>query len=318
MKKIPLKELDAILQEVSTQLEPVVKAEVLRAAEKLSKAIPGESTTDEVPKDDSATKEASDDKATAPPPKDDAPPADKAPDAPADGPPALEAPVDGPPVDDGLTDPAADGDIDSPEALQAAYSTLPLDELQVHYLAIRAAMMAAMPQAAPAPEAPIAALPAAVAPPAAPPLAPPMAPPVAPPAVPPMADPTLKAEMPADPNGSVSAVKKSEKLIEDLNKKVTEQTAVIAELIDLSAALKRHAERPIRKSAVSLSEVRRATGAAPSAATVDLASLSKSEMKVLVRKTVEKNLSVNDRTRMHDFISGKYEDVESVKDLLAA
>jgi len=305
MKKIPLKELDAILQEVSTQLEPVVKAEVQRAAEKLSKAIPGESTTDEVPKDDSATTEASDDKATAPPPKDDAPPADDKPaDAPADEPPAPEAPVDGPPVDDGITDPDADGDIDSPEALQAAYSTLPLEELQMHYLAIRAAMMAAMPAAAPAPEAPIA--------------APPMAPPAAPPAVPPMADPAFKAEMPADPNGSIEAVKKSEKLIEDLTKKVTEQTAVIAELIDLSAALKKHAERPIRKSAASLSEVRRATGAAPGAATVDFASLSKGEMKVLVRKTVEKNLSANDRARMHDFISGRYEDVESVKDLLVA
>jgi len=315
MKKIPLKELDAILREVSTQLEPVVKAEVLRAAEKLSKAIPGESTTDEVPKDDSATKEASDDKATAPPPKDDAPPADDKPaDAPTDEPPAPEAPVDGPPVDDGLIDPAADGDIDSPEALQAAYSTLPLEELQVHYLAIRAAMMAAMPAAAPAPEAPIAAPPAAVAPPAAP----PMAPSAAPPAVPPMADPTLKAEMPADPNGSVSEIKKSEKLIEDLKKQVTDQTAVIAELIDISAALKKHAERPIRKSAASLSEVRRATGAALGAATVDFASLSKSEMKVLVRKTVEKPLSANDRARMHDFISGKYEDVESVKDLLVA
>jgi hypothetical protein len=133
-----------------------------------------------------------------------------------------------------------------------------------------------------------------------------------------MADPAFKAEMPADPNGSIEAVKKSEKLIGDLTKKVTEQNAVIAELIDLSAALKKHAERPIRKSAASLSEVRRATGAAPGAATVDLASLSKSEMKVLVRKTVEKSLSANDRARMHDFISGKYEDVESVKDLLVA
>lgn len=300
MKKIPVKELDAILAEVSAQLEPVVKAEVQRAAEKLSKAHPGESTTDEVPKDDSATKEAPADEASAPPKSD--PPASEPPAAepPAAEPPAPEVPGDEPPADPAL-DPGADGDIDSPEALQAAYSTLPLEELQVHYMAVKAALYAAMPPAVPAPEAAIAAPPVA---------APPVA---APPAVPPMADPALKAEMPADPNGSVEAVKKSEKRVEDLIKTLAERDSVIAQLIESSAALKKHIERPLRKSVATLSEVRRPSGTPA----VDFASLSKSEMKVLVRKTIEKPLSANDRARMHDFINGKYEDVESVKDLLA-
>jgi hypothetical protein len=307
MKKIPVKELDAILAEVSAQLEPVVKAEVQKAAEKLSKAVPGEGTTDEVPKDASATKEAPDDKADAPPKAEDKPPAAEPPAAepPAAEPPAAEPPAAEPPVaEDGLTDP--DADIDSPEALQAAYSALPLEELQVHYIAVRAAVMAAMPQAAPAPEAPLAAPPVAAPPMAAPPAAAPMDP---------MADPAFKAEMPADPNGSVEAVKKSEKIIEDLTKKLADQNKVIAELIDISAALKKHAERPLRKSVASISEVRR-NAPASAAAAVDLTSLSKSEMKVLVRKTIDKALSPNDRARMHDFISNSYENVESVKDLL--
>ncbi len=309
MKKIPMKELDAILAEVSAQLEPVVKAEVQKAAEKLSKAIPGEGTTDEVPADASATKEAPDDKADAPPKAEDKPPAAEPPAAepPADEPPAADPAAEPPVAEDGLTDPGLDGDIDSPEALEAAYSALPLEELQVHYIAVRAAVMAKMPQPAPAPEAPLAAPPVAAPPVAAPPVAAPPA------AVPPMADPAFKAEMPADPNGSVEAVKKSEKTIEELMKKLNDQNKVIAELIDLSAALKKHAERPLRKSATSISEVRRGT---PAAATVDFASLNKSEIKVLVRKTVEKALTPNDRARMHDFISSGYEDVEKVKDLL--
>lgn len=303
-RTLKAKELEAILNEVGTQLEPVLKSEVEKAAERLAKAHPGESTSAEVPKDASATKEPSDDKASAPPPKTDGPPApDKSASPPADVPPPAP-PADAPPAAP-PADPAAGGDDGmecDPAQLQAAFSAMPLETLQMYYLAAKAALIAAMGNDGGA-DAP----PAMDAPPAAPP-APPAAPPVAPP-------PAMKGELPADPKANGEdpnkAVAKSEKdvEIETLKKQVADQNEAV---LKLTGAFKTFVERPVRKSIVGLSDLKQ-PGVAP---VVDVSKLTKDEARARLRKVVEKtSLSKSDRERINAFYLGHAE-LDSVKDLL--
>jgi hypothetical protein len=116
----------------------------LMDAESLSKADPGaEATGEKTPEgsstdtpEESASPEAPGGKETAPP-SEEAPPADGAPES---APPQGEAPpAEGAPQDD-QTDPAADAN-GTAEALAAEYSKLPPEELKIHFLACKEALM---------------------------------------------------------------------------------------------------------------------------------------------------------------------------------
>jgi hypothetical protein len=306
-KTLKAKELEAILDEVGAKLEPVLKSEAEKAAERLAKAHPGESTASETPKDASATKEAPDDKSSAPPPPkpEGTPPAAKEASPPPAAPPAADPALTADPA--AATDPAADpgaAGAEDPADLQAAYATLPLEDLQMHYLACKAALIAAMGNDGGA-DAPPAADPAAAAAPPAPP----------PPAAPPAAPPALKNELPSDPkaNGEDPAnVAKSEKdlTIASLEKRVTERDTALEQL---TGALRKIVERPVRKAITSLSDLRKSDG---QGSTVDLSKLSKNEQRALVRKAAEKpNLKKSDRERLNSFFFGNLE-IDGVKDLL--
>ena len=138
MENIPTKkELAKLIDLVTDDLSNLMKAE------SLSKADPGvEATGEKTPEgssadtpEESASPGDSDGKETSAP-SEEAPPSDGAPES---APPQGEAPVEGAPQDD-QTDPAADAN-GTAEALAAEYSKLPPEELKIHFLACKEALM---------------------------------------------------------------------------------------------------------------------------------------------------------------------------------
>lgn len=309
MKKIKA-DLGAIVAEVQETLAPILKAEFQKAEEQLAKAQPGEATKPEVPADESATKpedksaSKGDDKSASPPADASASPppaADKsASPPPADAPPA--PPADAPPAGDASAsgDPAADMSSD-PAELQQAYATLPLEELQMHYLAVKSALIAAMGNDASADAPPVDAPPA------------PGASAAPPPAAPPAPPPAQKAELKVDEkaNGQdPTKLGKSEKdiLIEALQKKAAEQETALASLVN---AMTKVIETPVRKSVTSVSEIK------TDSTKVDVSKLSKGEIKTRLKRAAEKQtLSKSDRERINLFALGHIE-VEGIADLIS-
>jgi hypothetical protein len=324
MRDIKKSELASIVAEVQQALNGATQDEANKIA-KLSKAHEGEDTAPEVPKDDSATTpikdgpgaDADDSASASGPPADDSATASAAPPAADDGSGTPPAHDDGSAAPAG--DPAAmDGQGGAnPEELEAAYAALPLHELQMHYLAVKAALVAAMGSdggadagAPPAPGAD-----------AGPPPAGPDAGSAPPPAAPdlnagPQA-PTMKtekgAEMPSDKkaNGEnpLDAVTKSEKdlAIEALTKTVNDQGKALDTLL---GAVKKIVETPVRKSIVSTADLPR-TGQ-----TEDLASLAKSEVLARLKKVATNpTLTKSDRERINHYALGHIT-VDGVKDLL--
>lgn len=320
MKKQLKTDLDAIVDQVRTELEPILKAEFTKAEKKLAKAAPGEDTSPEVPADKSATKDDSASDDSAPP----APKADASASPPADGPPPPAA--DGPPGDasasppgDASGDPSQDMSSD-PAELQQAYASLPLEELQMHYLAVKAALMQAMgnPDGSAPPADPAADPSATAMPPAAPPASAspsPAAPPPPPPA-PPAPDappPALKAEAGMteheEANGE-NPLDKSEKdlAIEALQKTVAEQGAVLQAA---QATIKKLVETPVRKSITTVADIKKTEGS------VDVKTLSRDDIKARLKRAAEKQtLTKSDRERINLFALGHLK-VEGIADLIS-
>jgi hypothetical protein len=147
MANLSKKDLQQLVDSVSLQLtEVLAKAEEIPNQE-LAKATPGNETPSEkVPTGSSTTEETpgeapNEDSSSASPDASSAP-AEGASDGtpPVDGAAPAEAPADG-----AAPDPAQD-ETGSVESLQAEYSALPLEELKMHLLACKAALMAQMVQ----------------------------------------------------------------------------------------------------------------------------------------------------------------------------
>jgi hypothetical protein len=278
-------DLKQLLADVATEVEGLVKAE----AATLAKAHPGEDTSAEVPEDESASAPSgppADASASAPPAPGgdegamDAPPADATGAPPADG----SAPA-GP--DAGASaDPAADQSMD-PEALKAEYAQMPPEMLKAHYLACKEALFATMATADPA---------AAGAPDASAPPAPPAGPPAGPAGAPaPDAPPALKAEKgmtehpEANGENPLTAVKKSEERIQNLE----------ATLGVLTSAMTKFLSTPVRKSVVSLTEL------PASKVAVDVTGMSKSEIETRLKEIVRNPaLKKSDREKINSFKFG--------------
>lgn len=124
--KINDNKVKAVLAEVEAELGSLLKAETARLA-KASEESPGES--------DEGSSPASPPGPASPSPDASASPVDASasPDAPPAGP-------DAPPADGAPMDPAADQGPLDPEALMAEYAKLPPEELQVHLMAVKAAL----------------------------------------------------------------------------------------------------------------------------------------------------------------------------------
>lgn len=346
MPTLSKKELDSIIDEVANALNGAVTVE----AAKLSKAHDGESTASETPTDTSATTppstdSASPDASASAPPTDDAsasaPPADASAAPPGDAlapPPGADGAAPGP---DASASPDAGGQGADPRELEEAYTALPIEELKMHYLACKTALVAAMgnggsADAAPAPGAPgpdgappadagaaptdpAASAPALDAgPPAgAPAPATPPGDPSASAGGPPTDDPSaaLKTEMgtelPSDKkaNGEnpLHAVKKTEqeKAVEALSKA---QPDLIA---NLTKAVKNFVERPARLAITSTADLKKSDSADK-----PFEQLSKSEidakLKVAIRRT---DLKKSDRETINSYALGLVK-AESIKHLI--
>lgn len=306
--KLSKAQLSKLLDEVTSDVAELLKSEPDAEGSALSKADPGEETpAEETPAGSSA--EGSDDEASASAPEGGAPTTgdDSAGgDAPPAGPEASAAPTDG-------GDPAAGGDA-SPEALQAEYAKLPPEELKMHFLACKAALMAVMGGGA-----------GDGAPPAGPEASAPPAPP-APAASAPPAPPMGKKEFGGDGSGKVKAGKmaKSEDFmaleqrlakmeekgaeVEDLKKAVAAKDETIANLEKKMVEVVTGFKKIIDKTAVrkSISGVTYAAKAgAPAPGTVDLSALRKSDVvKKLTEVTASPTLSKADRDLINSYVAG--------------
>lgn len=230
-------ELAAIVQELDADLK---KGEA-EAAASLKKAADGKPPTDDdssSPADDAAS--ATPDASAAPAPDASAPPAGGPPDASAGAPPdASAAPAD----------PAAQQGPLTPEALQAEYSQLSPEELDMHLQAAMAAKEALAASAGPAGAPPMAppGAPAGAPPPAAPPA---MGPPDAsasaggPPMPPPMGKTGKDMNINSEANGG--KISKSEEALTALVKSQSEDIEI------LTKAVKTILETPVRKSVASI------------------------------------------------------------------
>lgn len=230
-------ELDGVIAEISDQV-----SEYLRKDEAfLAKAVGDEQDEESegasgpaVPLSDESEEEGSA-PAEAPPMDEGSAPAEA---PPMDGAPPMDegsAPVDGAP-DDGTIAPAP-----TVEELQAEYATLDPEQLKLHFLACKQAIMAAMggdPAQAPQPA----------------PMAPPGAAPMAPPGPEASAPPAMKGEMSsAKSGGEMSKGKplgKSEKDLEIdlLREQLAKNEEALMALVDLVA-------KPLRKSVKGISEL---------------------------------------------------------------
>lgn len=271
--KIKDSELKALVAEVETEIGALLKAE----KDKLAKAHPGEDTSAEIPPDESATASAKPPEASA-----SASPAPDASAAPAPDASMPPADASAAPPADASADPAADEGTMDPEALKAEYAKLPPDELKIHFLAAKAALMEVMGGADDG---------SAGAPP--PPAAPPAPPPVA--SASPSAPPALKAEMKSvDANGGKELpIKKSEQelQIEALKAEVTEQKDALEKLVKAVTVM---VERPERKAVTSTAFIPKTDEAAKP--------LSKAEvMEKLKKVSAAPGLKKSDRDLINGF-----------------
>jgi hypothetical protein len=131
------KDLEKLIDSVTTDLSGILESE------KLSKADPGvetpgektpEGSSADVPPEESASPSGEEGGEGAPAGVEDGAPAEGAPDA------APEGAPEGQPGEEGQTDPAADAQ-GTGEALVAEYSKLPPEELKMHFLACKEALM---------------------------------------------------------------------------------------------------------------------------------------------------------------------------------
>jgi len=301
--KIKESELKALLEEVANDLskafesekDKLVKAEEVEKSALAKDDAPGEESPGEPPAADAS---APPDASAAPSPEEgseSAPPA--SPDA--------SASPDGAPSPDAAMDPAADASAAlTPEVLQAEYSKLAPEELDMH---IKAAL-AAKAAVAGAPDA------SAGAPPMAPPdaSAPPMAPPAGPsappaPGAPPLDPMALKSEVPAGnlkanggqikgaSLGKSEGEKRHDDEIEALKALVKSQAE---DTENLAKVLKAVLEQPLRKAVTSVSHL-------PKVET-EKAPLTKASINARLKELSQKpDLKKSDRQLINDFYDGR-------------
>lgn len=259
-------------------------------------------------KDGFALAKADDDKddaALSPPAAESAPPAGPPGGAPPDasaapaGPPAADAPPDAPPPD-ASADPAApaDGSAGPPdmEALKAEYSDLPVDELQMHYVAIKAALMAKMGSQSPDMGAEASAS------------APPSAPPVDPSASSSAPVPAMKGEMSAvKPGlGSSASMAKSEQDMQLMSEKIEMLTKAMELVVGA----------PQRKSVKGVSELQFLSKGEEKLKKSE--GLSKAQIQEkLSEKARDPKLSKSDKNAIVAFTIGTDLDLAKVEHLLA-
>ncbi len=301
-------QLNQLIDEVATGVESLMKAEAEAEAQKLSKADPGEEATGEKKPEGSSAEPAPEASAS---PEASGPPAGDEGSAPPPGGDEGSAP----PPDAASGDPAADA-MATPEALEAEYAKLPDQELQMHFVALRSALMkrqTVQPDAG-APDAGAGPPPEASGSPAG---APPPPPPEAsgPPA---MGKGEIK--LGDGSGGKMTAGKMSKSEVEAqarlvkaeadqkaLAKTVADQAATIqaleANIGNIAAAVKNRLERPIRKSATGVSFVTKPGTTAD--ASTKFESLSKSEIvKKLNEVTSSASLSKKDRDLVNSYCVG--------------
>ncbi len=305
MPKIKESELKALLEEVATDLSKAFESEKdkLVKAELAKDDAPGEETPDESPAADAS---APADAPPSPSPEEGSESA-PAPDA------AASASPDGAPAPDAAMDPAADAAAAlTPEALQAEYSKLAPEELDMH---IKAAL-AAKAAVAGAPDA------SAGAPPMAPPDASasagaPPAPAAAPPSPPMPDDPmALKSELSAGhkkanggqikAGGSLGKSEdESDGKIEALLKESAEKVAALEALVksqgedneNLAKAIKLMMEQPLRKAVTSVAHLPKVEA--------EKAPLTKAVINARLKELSAKpDLKKSDRQLINDFYDG--------------
>lgn len=294
-KQITDQELTALLAEVETSIDGLLKSE----KEKLAKAHPGEETSTETEPDESASAPAGDDaSASASPPAPDAgAPADE---ASGDGAPPTDDASASPMGDDGAPagDPSAEGDpaadaSTNPEELVPHYAKLPIEALKAHYLAAKMALAAMMGSAGGAPAGDASA--------------------AAPPAPDASAPPALKGEMKDNVEGNGenplhASTAKSEKdsQIAELQKRLTDQEQSLAGLL---TAVRTMVEAPVRKSVTSAADIE----VAPTGE--DVTRLDRKEIDRRLRRAAEGNLRKSDRDLINSFALGSVK-VDAIAHLL--
>jgi hypothetical protein len=187
------------------------------------------------------------------------------------------------------------------EQLQAAYSQLPPDQLKLHFLAAKAALMATMgAEQGAGPE-------ASMAPPGAPPQAPPGA------GAPPMAMAEMSGkQMPASPGNGGKMGKSEDSLkIEALEKQLTAQNDELLKLVQIVDKV----TTPIRKSVKGLSDLKfidRSEGEKKSPA----AQLSKADVAEKLKERIRGGkLSKSDKEMVSQYTMGMV-DVSKIEHLL--
>jgi hypothetical protein len=308
--KIKESELKALLDEVATDLskafesekDKLVKAEEIGKADLAKDDAPGEEPDESAAPDASASS--------------DGPPA-PAPEEGSESAPAPDASAspDGAPAPDAAMDPAADAAAAlTPEALQAEYSKLAPEELDMH---IKAAL-AAKAVVAGAPDA-SAGAPGAGAPPMGPPdaSAPPMAPPAAGPAAgagappsPPMPDDpmALKSELSAGhKKANGGQIKAGSSLGKSESEKATEDKIAALEALvksqaedteNLTKAIKHMLEQPLRKAVTSVAHLPKVEA--------EKAPLTKASINARLKElSMKPDLKKSDRQLINDFYDGR-------------
>lgn len=297
--KLDKKQLEKVLESVTADVAAMLKSETEEVS--LNKADPGEETPAEKTPAGSSTESSA--------------PADAAPEAPHDE--AAEASAAAAPADaapEASGDPANDAQA-TPEALQAEYAQLPVEELKMHYMACKSALMqmlgagadgagpeaSASPEGAPAPEA------------SAP----------APEASPEMGKKELKL---GDGSGGKITKSEGEDLaarlakteaalaeVETLKKALTDKDATIASLEEsvgrVADGFKKLLERQgaMRKSVAGVSFIGKPGTPTPAeAGSIDVSSLSKAEVTARLRDiSANPKLAKSDRDTINKFYSGQ-------------
>ena len=284
--------LNSIIAEVTVELDSLLKTEV----QKLSKARPGEDTTAETPSDASATDPTGEGTSTEPAAADTSPDvsASPAPDAGVDP----SAPPAGAADASASGDPAAAGQLD-PAALAAEYAKLPIEELKVHYLALKEVLVQAMGAQGGDPAADPAA--AGAPPPAASP---------APAGPAPGAAPAIKAEIGMKEDVKANGENPLHKA--ELDTLRTENAALKNSVDTLVKSVKIMVEAPLRKSVISVTELPAATPQ------VDIGAMTRDQVRAKLRTAASNpKLSKSDRQAIVDFDFGKI-DVSKVAHIVTA
>jgi hypothetical protein len=295
--KIKESELKALLDEVATDLSKAFESEkdkLVKAEEVEKSALAKDDAPGEEP-DESPAADASAPPDAAPAPS----PEEGSESAPA---PDASASPDGAPAPDAAMDPAADAAAAlTPEALQAEYSKLAPEELDMH---IKAAL-AAKAAVAGAPDA------SAGAPPMAPPdaSAPAGAPPAGPPSPPMPDDPmALKSEISAgSKKASGGQVKAGGSLGKSENEKATDDKIAALEALvksqgedneNLAKAIKLMIEQPLRKAVTSVAHLPKVEA--------EKAPLTKASINARLKElSMKPDLKKSDRALINDFYDGR-------------